>query len=122
MSSVCLLTQLTSLRLHSCNLNDAALKKLSVLTGLQELDVQFDKAVKGGMGTLSCLAASLPHLTSLQLPSAVTEKAVLSAFGGRVVESRAGLYALAPADSTDVATTRKEDQGRLWWRGLLHRL
>ena len=81
------LTQLTSLTLSNCHLDDAAVSKLSALSGLRSLSLRDNAEVAGADGSMACLAAGLPELTSLDLSGTGAGEAAVGAFGARVVEA-----------------------------------
>ena len=83
------LTQLSSLTLNDCHLDDTAVSKLSALSGLRMLSLRHNAEVTGAEGSMVCLADGLSQLTKLDLlgTGAGAEEAAVGAFGGRVVKA-----------------------------------
>jgi hypothetical protein len=79
------LTQLTRLEVFNCDLNDAALLRLSALTGLRALEIRCSQ-VRGGGGSFEGIASSLQQLTYLGFQDSLqAEMAARRAFGSRVI-------------------------------------
>ena len=84
-SQLTTLTQLNSLVLDDCGLNDGNVHSMSGLSGLRSLDLSYNPDVTGAQGTMDVLARSMPHLTSLRLLGTAAEEAAERAFQGRIV-------------------------------------
>ena len=85
-AEVAALTNLTSLMLGSCGLDDAAVCKLSTLCSLRELSLWDNNGVVGADGSMEVLASSMPHLTKLCLRGTSAQEAAQLVFGERVVD------------------------------------
>ena len=85
MAHVAALTQLTSLTLMSCGLDDAAVCKLSTLCILQQLVLAANSGIKGAWGSMDVLARSMPRLTLLVVDGTSTQEAAHLAFAERIV-------------------------------------
>ena len=84
------LTQLTSLDLKVCGLDDAAVCRLSSLSNLKELVLSGNPGFTGSQGSVEVLATSMPQLTSLKICSdMLAYDAACLAFGQRVVKADA---------------------------------
>jgi hypothetical protein len=79
------LTQLTRLVVFHCNLEYAGMMRLSALTSLQELSLEYNQVLGAG-GSFECLASSLRQLTRLDLKEPCSASiAAEAAFGSRFV-------------------------------------
>ena len=81
------LSQLTSLTLSNCHLDDAAVSKLSALFALRSLSLRDNAEVTGAEGSMACLAAGLSKLTSLDLSGTGAGEAAVGAFGAQMMEA-----------------------------------
>jgi Leucine-rich repeat (LRR) protein len=82
------LTQLTRLKVFDCKLEDAGMIRLSALTSLQELSLEYNEVLGSG-GSFNCLASSLRQLTRLDLNEPFSaRKAAEAAFGSRFARLR----------------------------------
>ena len=82
---VAALTQLTSLWLMYCGLDDTAVCKLSTLCNLQELALITHPGITGAQGSMQVLARSMPCLNFLHLGGTHAQEAAQSAFAERIV-------------------------------------
>jgi hypothetical protein len=90
------LTQLTRLAVYDLRFDDAALHRLSALTGLRELEMGLNE-VTGAGGSFECLASGLQQLTRLDVLSlAPADDAAEEAFRPRVVDVLGGRLMLRP--------------------------
>ena len=87
MEAITQLTQLTTLRIWHCGLDDAAVCELSVFSILSLLDLKGNSGIKGAQGSMEELARSMPQLEVLYLggTSGGALNAARAAFGTRVV-------------------------------------
>ena len=84
MAHVAMLTQLTSLELTECGLDDAAVGSLTPLSGLCYLGLKYN-LVTGAEGSMEVLARSMPQLTRLDMTPTSAQEAAVQAFGDRVI-------------------------------------
>ena len=86
-SALAPLTQLTSLDLDHCGLDDAAVRSLSALSNLRHLGLRENADISGAQGTMEVLARSMPQLERLELhgASALAGGAALVAFEKGIV-------------------------------------
>ena len=84
-SALAQLTQLTSLDLYQCGLDDAAVCKLSVLSNLRHLGLKGNGDISGAQGSMEVLARSMPQLKKLELHGTSAHEAALMAFGAELV-------------------------------------
>ena len=97
MAHIASLTQLTSLDLEACGIDDTAVCRLSSLSNLRELCLSQNPGFTGSQGSMEVLATSMPHLTSLKLYyNALGYEAAQLAFGQRVADARGGALTLRP--------------------------
>ena len=83
-SSITQLTQLTSLHLIDCELDDADVFELSGLSNLLKLDLSKNSEILGAQGSMDVLARSMPSLRVLCLAETSAQEAAQTAFGKRV--------------------------------------
>ena len=90
-SELSLLTQLTSMEMTGCSIEDAGLHQLSVMPNLRHLLLRYNWGLEGWQGPMEHLEACLPQLALLALSGTASTLAAREAFDDRILgEERDG--------------------------------